>query len=50
MGDAGLLLSLLGGVTYQASLDAMIAAEQRLGLAADPMRRLADRIDPSYKT
>ena len=41
MGDAGLLLILLGGVTYQASLDRMIAVEQQLGDAADATRRLA---------
>jgi len=41
MGDAGLLLILLGGVTYHASFDQMIAVEQRLGLAPDPTRRLA---------
>jgi poly(A) polymerase/tRNA nucleotidyltransferase (CCA-adding enzyme) len=40
MGDAGLLLILLGGVTYQASLDQMIAVEQRLGVAPDATRRL----------
>jgi poly(A) polymerase len=41
MGDAGLLLILLGGVTFHASFDQMIAVEQRLGLASDPTRRLA---------
>jgi tRNA nucleotidyltransferase/poly(A) polymerase len=41
MGDAGLLLILLGGVTYHASFDQMIAVERRLGLAPDPTRRLA---------
>jgi poly(A) polymerase len=41
MGDAGLLLLLLGGVTYHQVLDAMIAAEQALTLKPDPMRRLA---------
>ncbi len=41
MSDAGLLLALLGGVTYSAALDAMIAAETRLALEADPIRRLA---------
>ncbi len=41
MGDAGLLLILLGGVTYQASFDQMVAVEQRLGVAADATRRLA---------
>ncbi len=41
MGDAGLLLILLGGVTYRASFDQMVAVEQRLGLAPDATRRLA---------
>jgi poly(A) polymerase len=41
MGDAGLLLQLLGGVTYHAALDTMIEAERRLGLEADAIRRLA---------
>jgi tRNA nucleotidyltransferase/poly(A) polymerase len=41
MGDAGLLLELLGGVTYHAALAAMIDAEKQLGLQADAMRRLA---------
>jgi poly(A) polymerase len=41
MGDAGLLLILLGGVTYQASFDQMIAVEQRLGIATDATRLLA---------
>jgi len=41
MGDAGLLLVLLGGITMQASFDAMIDVEQRLGIAADATRRLA---------
>jgi hypothetical protein len=41
MGDAGLLLVLLGGVTYHASFDQMIAVEQRLDLAPDATRRLA---------
>lgn len=41
MGDAGLLLALLGGVAYHAPFAAMIDAEKTLALAADPMRRLA---------
>ena len=41
MGDAGLLLILLGGVTYQASFDQMVALEQRLGVTPDATRRLA---------
>jgi tRNA nucleotidyltransferase/poly(A) polymerase len=41
MGDAGLLLQLLGGVTYHAALAAMVEAEKLLGLEADAMRRLA---------
>jgi poly(A) polymerase len=41
MGDAGLLLILLGGVTYHESFDQMMAVEQRLGVAADATRRLA---------
>jgi tRNA nucleotidyltransferase/poly(A) polymerase len=41
MGDAGLLLILLGGVTCQASFDQMVAVERRLGLAPDATRRLA---------
>jgi tRNA nucleotidyltransferase/poly(A) polymerase len=41
MGEAGLLLALLGGVTYHGPLRAMIAAEKTLALAPDPMRRLA---------
>ena len=41
MGDAGLLLDLLGGVTYHAAFDAMVAAEQQLALPPDQMRRLA---------
>jgi tRNA nucleotidyltransferase/poly(A) polymerase len=41
MGDAGLLLAILGGVTYHAAFEAMVAAEQQLGLLPDPMRRLA---------
>jgi tRNA nucleotidyltransferase/poly(A) polymerase len=41
MGDAGLLLELLGGVTYHAAFDAMVAAEQQLALEPEPIRRLA---------
>jgi poly(A) polymerase len=41
MGDGGLLLDLLGGVTYHAALDAMIAAEHQLALEPEPIRRLA---------
>jgi poly(A) polymerase len=41
MGDAGLLLNLLGGVTYHAAFDAMVAAELGLALPPDQMRRLA---------
>ena len=41
MGDAGLLLELLGGVTYHSAFDAMVAAEQQLALAPEPIRRLA---------
>jgi poly(A) polymerase len=41
MGDAGLLLQLLGGVTYHPPLAAMIEAEKQLSLEADPIRRLA---------
>jgi poly(A) polymerase len=40
MGEGGLLLAVLGGVTFQGPLLAMIAAEERLGLAPDAMRRL----------
>lgn len=41
MGDGGLLLDLLGGVTYHAAFEAMVAAELELALPPDPMRRLA---------
>ncbi|MBS0531998.1 MAG: CCA tRNA nucleotidyltransferase [Proteobacteria bacterium] len=41
MADAGLLLAILGGVTYRGPLAAMIAAEHTLGLEADAIRRLA---------
>jgi poly(A) polymerase len=41
MADGGLLLKVLGGVSYPGTLAAMIAAEAALGLPADPVRRLA---------
>src|SRR5262245_18961152 len=41
MGDGGLLLDLLGGVTYHAAFDAMVVAEQQLALEPEPIRRLA---------
>lgn len=41
MGDAGLLLILLGGVTYHASFEGMVAVEGLLQAAPDPIRRLA---------
>ncbi len=41
MADAGLLLAIVGGVTYTGPFAAMISAEQALGLAPDPVRRLA---------
>lgn len=41
MGDGGLLLPIVGGVTYQRTLAAMIDIERRRGLAPDPMLRLA---------
>src|SRR5689334_1280235 len=40
MGDAGLLQSIFGGVTYTGPLAAMISAEQLLGLTPSPVRRL----------
>jgi tRNA nucleotidyltransferase/poly(A) polymerase len=40
MGDGGLLLAILGGVTYRKPFAAMIAAEETLGLSADSIRRL----------
>jgi poly(A) polymerase len=40
MEDGGLLLALVGGVTYRGPLVAMIAAERMLGLKPDPIRRL----------
>src|SRR4051794_5318867 len=41
MADAGLLLTIVGGVTYTGPFAAMIAAEQALGLAPHAVRRLA---------
>jgi poly(A) polymerase len=41
MGDAGLVQSMIGGVTYTGPLSAMIAIERELGLKADAIRRLA---------
>jgi poly(A) polymerase len=41
MADAGLLLAIVGSVTYAGPFGAMIAAERALGLAPDPVRRLA---------
>ncbi len=41
MADAGLLLAIFGGVTYTGALASMIAAERVLGLAPNPVRRLA---------
>jgi len=41
MVEGGLLLQILGGVAYTGPFAAMIAAEQVLGLKADPVRRLA---------
>jgi poly(A) polymerase len=41
MADSGLLLAIVGGVTYRGTFAAMIAAERALGLKADAMRRLA---------
>jgi poly(A) polymerase len=40
MVDGGLLLPIVGGVAYTGPFAAMIAAEQALGLDANPMRRL----------
>ena len=40
MGDGGLLLPILGGVTYQRALAAMIDIERARGLKPDPMLRL----------
>jgi poly(A) polymerase len=41
MADGGLLLPILGGVAYLGPFAAMIAAETRLALPADPVRHLA---------
>jgi poly(A) polymerase len=41
MADAGLLLPVFGGVAYIGPFSGMIAAERRLGLKPDPIRRLA---------
>ena len=41
MADGGLLLPVLGGVAYLGPFAAMIAAERRLALQPDPVRRLA---------
>ncbi|MCP9629740.1 CCA tRNA nucleotidyltransferase [Rhodopseudomonas palustris] len=41
MADGGLLLKVLGGVSYPGTFAAMIAAEAALGLDPDPVRRLA---------
>ncbi|MEW6639704.1 MAG: CCA tRNA nucleotidyltransferase [Pseudomonadota bacterium] len=40
MGDGGLLLALLGGVTYHGAFVTMVAAEAALQRAPDPMLRL----------
>ena len=40
MMDGGLLQAIFGGVAYAGPFAAMIAAERRLGLAPDPVRRL----------
>ena len=40
MDDAGLLLRLIGGVTYRGALARMIAVEKKLGTDADAVRRL----------
>ena len=41
MADGGLLLPIFGGVAYTGPFAAMIAAERALGLAPNPVRRLA---------
>ena len=41
MADGGLLLPILGGIAYTGPFAAMVAAERALGLAPDPVRRLA---------
>jgi tRNA nucleotidyltransferase/poly(A) polymerase len=40
MADAGLLLRVLGGVSYLASLENMAKAEAAIGIAPDPVQRL----------
>ncbi len=40
MADCGILVSVLGGVPYLASLDGMIGVEAALGIEADAVRRL----------
>jgi len=40
MADGGLLLPILGGVSYSGPFATMISAERMLGLAASPVRRL----------
>jgi poly(A) polymerase len=40
MADAGLLLRVLGGISYLGAYENMAKAETALGLAADPVRRL----------
>jgi len=41
MDDAGILLRITAGVAYHGAFARMVEAERALGLAADPMRRLA---------
>src|SRR5580704_7473934 len=41
MADGGLLLPIFGGIAYTGTFAAMVAAERVLGLAPDPVRRLA---------
>lgn len=41
MADGGFLQAIFGGVAYTGPFAAMLAAERDLGLAADPIRRLA---------
>ncbi|HTB00624.1 MAG TPA: CCA tRNA nucleotidyltransferase [Bradyrhizobium sp.] len=40
MADGGLLQTILGGVAYTGPFAAMVAAERRMGLKPDPVRRL----------
>jgi poly(A) polymerase len=40
MGEGGLLLAVLGGVAFYGPFEAMIAAERKLGLEPDAVRRL----------